>query len=60
MADNIKWETDMDAAMALARVQNKPVFLESELWRRPLQGVLFFLRAGHVPKRARVYFQIER
>jgi hypothetical protein len=28
MADNIKWETDMDAAMALARAQNKPVLLD--------------------------------
>ena len=28
MANNIKWETDMDAAMALARAQNKPVLLD--------------------------------
>jgi len=28
MAENIKWETDMDAALARARAENKPVLLD--------------------------------
>lgn len=28
MAENITWGTDMDAALALARAENKPVLLD--------------------------------
>jgi hypothetical protein len=28
MAENIKWETDMDAALARARVENKVILLD--------------------------------
>jgi hypothetical protein len=28
MAENIKWETDMDAALARARVDNRAVLLD--------------------------------